>query len=212
MHDEEYPEHSYWDVLPQRAPFNPAPAPLPVPYEPPGGYSRPAYQSEPPPERVRTSAAEFARPRTTGRPSLPAPPMPVAALPAGPSVPVPETPEFRPPFATLEDDDRDYPIVLEWTLIWYAIPGLVYLAWAILSGGLPASICANPVNGACPSPRSTALDAMWSDAPSILIAVLVSLIVAVAIRRASLSWRAINVGLAAGIVGAGLSTLAISIL
>lgn len=107
--------------------------------------------------------------------------------------------------------DRDYPAVLWWTVIWYAVPLVAYAIWAITLGGSPRSGCATVNGAACASARGDALGAVGHNALGFLLAILVSLCVAVLIRRWSLSWRAISVGFASAVVGSGVATVVMTI-
>ena len=95
------------------------------------------------------------------------------------------------------DDDRDYPAVLWWTGIWYAVPLVVYILMALI---LSTS-----------SMRGHALHALVSDALGIVLAIAISLGLAVALRRLTLSWRAITAGFGAAVVGGALATLLASL-
>ena len=105
-------------------------------------------------------------------------------------------PELTAPPMDGFDEDRDYPVALWWTAIWYAAPILLYVVLALF-------ISSSTV-------RSHALHALVSDAPGVVFAIAISLGVATGVRRATLAWRPITVGLGATIVGAGIATLLIS--
>jgi hypothetical protein len=109
-----------------------------------------------------------------------------------------------------DDHDRDYPAVLWWTAIWYAVSLVLYVTMSLTRGSTPEAGCATATGGTCGSPRSHALDVLWGHALGVLLAIAISLAVAALIRRVSLDWRAISVGLAAAIVGSGIATLLIA--
>ena len=95
-----------------------------------------------------------------------------------------------------DGDDRDYPAVLWWTAIWYAVPLVLYTLWAAIMSSS--------------SMRSHALSSLVSDALPGLFALAISIGLAAWVRRISLSWRAITLGFGAAAVGAGLANLLIS--
>lgn len=106
---------------------------------------------------------------------------------------------------------RDYPAVLWWTAIWYAVPVLAYTIWTFTLSGSPGSGC-TAVNGdPCASPRSGALADITHNLLGVAIAIAISVTVAVWIRRISLSWRAISVGFAAVVVGSGAATIVMTL-
>ncbi len=110
----------------------------------------------------------------------------------------PVAPSITPAGFGFDGDDRDYPAVVWWTVIWYAIPVVLYTLWALVmsSSGM----------------RGHALHGLLTDAFPGLFAVALSLGFAVWIRRVSLAWRAITLGFGAACVGAGLATLLVSAL
>ncbi|HEY0002966.1 MAG TPA: hypothetical protein VGB74_21100, partial [Actinoplanes sp.] len=55
--------------------------------------------------------------------------------------------------------------------------------------------------------QTHALDTLAKAAPQFGLSLVLSLIIAVAIRRVSNSWKAVSVGLAAAVVGGGLATV-----
>ncbi len=95
-----------------------------------------------------------------------------------------------------DGEDRDYPAALWWTVIWYAVPFVIYTLWALLMSTSEM--------------RGHALHALLTDAPGVLLALVISLALAAWIRRISLAWRAISLGFGAATVGAGIATLIFS--
>jgi hypothetical protein len=121
----------------------------------------------------------------------------------------PEPSSSRPILGSF-DDDRDYPIVLTWTAIWYAVPLVAAFLWGVTRSGAPEAICAG--TKACASARSASLHALMHLGPGLVIALALSLGVAVFIRRSSMAWRAITLGFAAAVIGAGVTTLLFTLL
>jgi hypothetical protein len=198
-----------WDTgarAPERRPFNafstgdeaaPDPGPARPRYSdrdyPNHGY----WDNEQPPERTNPSLLP-ARTDTwpgagesTGSWRLDSLPVPVSALPTPAQA-------ITPAGFGFDGDDRDYPAVIWWTLIWYAIPIVLYTLWALV---MSAS-----------SMRGHALHGLLNDVFPGLFAVAISLGFATWIRRISLSWRAITLGFGATAVGAGVATLLVSTL
>lgn len=110
-----------------------------------------------------------------------------------------------------DGDDRDYPAVLWWTGIWYAIPVLAYTVWTLTRSGTPRVGCTTSSGDRCASPRTDALLAVTHNLVGIALAAAISFLVAVYFRRQSLSWRAISVGFAAVVVGMGAATIIVSL-
>ncbi|HKD97437.1 MAG TPA: hypothetical protein VKB69_07500, partial [Micromonosporaceae bacterium] len=101
---------------------------------------------------------------------------------------------------------RDYPAVMWWTAIWYAFPALLYTLWTwTLSSTLPTGC--TPSTPDCSSLRGQAVAAASDHLVGILVAAALSFGVAWCIRRVTLAWRAISVGFAAAVIGAGLTTM-----
>ncbi len=109
----------------------------------------------------------------------------------------PSAPAVTPAGFGFDGDDRDYPAVIWWIAIWYAIPVVLYTLWAVLmsSSGM----------------RGHALHGLLSDALPGIFAIALSVGFGLWLRRISLSWRAITLGFGAACVGAGLATLVISL-
>ncbi|MFB9234603.1 hypothetical protein ACFFWC_03480 [Plantactinospora siamensis] len=94
------------------------------------------------------------------------------------------------------------------TVAWYALPVLVLFGWLVtLDGSVPDGCVTDVTGGGCQSPRTHALVSLLAGVPQFGAALLASLVVAVLLRRASGAWRSVTVGLAAAVVGGGLSTV-----
>ncbi|MGX6604704.1 hypothetical protein ACWKSP_21615 [Micromonosporaceae bacterium Da 78-11] len=79
-----------------------------------------------------------------------------------------------------------------YTVIWYGVPVVLVLFYILVFN-----------NG----PQAHALDTLAKAAPQFGISLVLSVLVAVGLRWASGSWKAISVGLAAAVVGGGLATV-----
>jgi hypothetical protein len=118
----------------------------------------------------------------------------------------------------LEDDllppDRGGPLAaVLYTGAWYAVPVLVVFGWLLtISGDIPQGCVTDVSGGGCYSPRTRALASLLNGTPKFGLALVVSLVLALLLRRVLVTWRARSVGLAAAVLGGGLSTVVISAL
>jgi hypothetical protein len=96
------------------------------------------------------------------------------------------------------------------TVAWYVVTALVVLAWLLTLDGSPPPDCAEDAAQRCEPARARAAAAIVDSGPRIAAALGASMVIAVLLRLAS-AWRAATIGLAAGVIGAGLSTLMISV-
>lgn len=118
----------------------------------------------------------------------------------------------------LEDDllpgDRGgYSATLLYTTAWYAIPVLALFIWLVTLDGSVSPNCVTDVaGGGCESPRLHALTSLLGGASQFGAAFAASLVVATLLRRVISTWRARSIGLAAAVVGGGLSTVILSAL
>ncbi|GAA2033267.1 hypothetical protein GCM10009779_17860 [Polymorphospora rubra] len=98
-----------------------------------------------------------------------------------------------------------------YTAAWYAVPLLFFFVWMLtLDNAAPVGCVADAAGGGCASPRTNAVGSLLDGAPRFGAALATSLGVAVLLRWASGTWRAVSVGLAAAVVGGGLSTVLLS--
>lgn len=148
-----------------------------------------------------------------------------SSAPRSPAVSVPQrtpadraVPPSMPPLKRVATADRepaeDSPGTI-WsallaTVAWYVVPALVLLAWILTLDGSPPADCAADTAPGCASARAQAAAAIVHSGPRIAAALAASTLVAVLLRWAS-SWRAAGVGLAAAVIGGGVSTLMISV-
>ncbi|NMO54428.1 hypothetical protein HH310_24995 [Actinoplanes sp. TBRC 11911] len=80
-----------------------------------------------------------------------------------------------------------------YTVIWYGVPVVLFLAYMLVTGS-----------------QSQATSTLGKAAPQFGVSLVLSILIAVGIRRVSDSWKAISVGLAAAVVGGGLATVLFS--
>ncbi len=113
-----------------------------------------------------------------------------------------------------EDDEpeRGYLPAILLTAAWYAGPVLLYLIWSVTLAGAPSPNCVDAAGEPCVSARADALGTLSDGLPRLAAAFSLSLVVALIIRLANGSWRAVTVGFAAAVVGAGIATVAFSFL
>jgi hypothetical protein len=96
------------------------------------------------------------------------------------------------------DDEEDDQVsggplaAVGYTVIWYGVPVVLFVFYMLV------------VNGGA---QTHALDTLAKAAPQFGISLVLSVIVAVGLRWASSSWKAVSVGLAAAVVGGGLATV-----
>ncbi|ASW57283.1 hypothetical protein [Plantactinospora sp. KBS50] len=111
----------------------------------------------------------------------------------------------------LDGERGSMPAALLCTVLWYAVPVLVLVGWlTTLDSRVPTGCVTDVTGGGCQSPRTHALVSLLGGVPQFGAALLASLFVAILLRRASGAWRSMTVGLAAAVVGGGLSTVIFS--
>ncbi|MDG4794692.1 hypothetical protein [Micromonospora sp. WMMD1082] len=116
----------------------------------------------------------------------------------------------------LEDDlldpDPGGPwLPLLYTAACYVLPALVIFVWLLTLDGTPPVGCVTDISGGgCDSPRARAFGALVGSLPRLGLALATSLVIAILLRRVGTTWRSTTVGLAAAVVGGGLSTVIIS--
>jgi len=174
----------------------------PQPDHPTGGYPEPDYP---------TGGYPVGRPGNH-QPSSGYPPAP----PADPYRPepayrrVPGASRQRAPERPEQDREPTAPAwlpVLLWTAGLFILPVLLYLGWTLtLSNAAPAG-CADATGGACPPPRTEAVQQLVDLLPGVIGALALALLVALGLRRITGDWRDLTVGMAAAVIGAGLATL-----
>jgi hypothetical protein len=94
---------------------------------------------------------------------------------------------------------------------WFGVPLCLYLLWVVTLHSAPEAGCIDSAGGPCPAERAAAISDLVSALPRIAAALMISLAAAAVLRWASTSWRAITIGFAAAIVGAGAATVLFSV-
>lgn len=108
----------------------------------------------------------------------------------------------------LETETTSVATVLLYTLIWYALPVLGFATYLLtLDGTTPTGCVSDPSGGGCDSPRGHAIASLLDGVPLFGVALGASLVFAFVLRWLGRGWRAGSIGLAAAIVGGGLSAV-----
>ncbi|MEH1012664.1 hypothetical protein V6U90_06030 [Micromonospora sp. CPCC 206060] len=95
-----------------------------------------------------------------------------------------------------------------YTAACYLVPVVLLIGWLFtLDGRVPAGCVTDVTGGGCMSPRAFALESMLGGTQRLGLALVASVLMAVMLRWLSSGWRVGSVGLAAAVVGGGLSTL-----
>lgn len=102
---------------------------------------------------------------------------------------------------------RDYWMALVWTLAWYAVPLVILLVRAVFLSGSPDAACLASGVASCSSPRAEALGSLISNAPVWCFALGAGIMLALVLRWASETWRAITIGFCAAVVSGGAITV-----
>ncbi|WP_203710615.1 hypothetical protein [Asanoa siamensis] len=111
-------------------------------------------------------------------------------------------------FEQLDTDNGGFLAAVLYAAAWYAVPVLAFGIWLMTLPAVAIDDCISDVTGGgCESPRAQALEGLLSGVPQFGIALGISLIAAIALRWLGHSWRAGSVGLAAAVVGGGLSAV-----
>jgi hypothetical protein len=102
---------------------------------------------------------------------------------------------------------RDYWMALVWTFAWYAVPLVILLLRALLLSGSPDAACTASGLASCSSRRAEALGSLISNAPMWCFALGAGITLAMVLRWASETWRAITIGFCAAVVSGGAITV-----
>jgi hypothetical protein len=95
---------------------------------------------------------------------------------------------------------------------WFGVPLIFYLLWVVTLPASPDAGCVDSAGRPCPADRAAAISDLVSALPRIGAALMISLVAAALVRWASATWRAITIGFAAAVVGAGAATVLFSML
>ncbi len=92
----------------------------------------------------------------------------------------------------IEEDTGGPLAAVGYTAVWYGVPVVLFVLYMLVLNG---------------SQQAHALDTLANAAPQFGLSLVLSMVVAVGLRRASGSWKAASVGLAAAVMGGGLATV-----
>ncbi|MBF9129291.1 hypothetical protein I0C86_09940 [Plantactinospora sp. S1510] len=99
-----------------------------------------------------------------------------------------------------------------YTAAWYGVAVLAVFVWVLtLDASVPVD-CVPAASGGCESERGQAMTALLDGVPRFAAALGTGLVVAALMRWFNRTWRAVTVGLAAAVVGGGLSTVLFSVI
>ena len=203
---------------PPQAPRHPQPSACPIP--------RPPQAPRHPQTPVSATAPVSAQPGTGRAPSNGAAAAGLngfgrSATPAPPTVTTPPRPINRPkvpdpievPPEDLDTDEAEvesdgtYRGAAIAALIWCTLPLALFIGWAILLSGGSRSGCIDNSGQPCAAPHVVAWQDLPYAAPVVAVAVLLSVMVALLLRRITTGWRSGTVGFASAVVGAGVVTV-----
>jgi hypothetical protein len=130
--------------------------------------------------------------------------------------PEPEPPEGWEDDWADEDEESDdaggFMSAILATFAWYAIPAAGFVLWTRLLSTQSRPGCLDPTGAPCLSPRATAWQAFTDNLPRLALALVLSTLVALLIRWLTVGWRAVTIGFAGSVVGAGAATVLFSVL
>ncbi|HEY8533360.1 MAG TPA: hypothetical protein VIL44_05735 [Micromonospora sp.] len=150
-------------------------------------------------------------------PAVSAPRSPAGSYPR-PPVSSLTRPQYRPPLwrrtdrfdeELLDYDPGGYVPTLIYTTLWFLLPIVLLGLWTLtLDNTPPPPGCVTDANGGgCQSERAAAIASLARSIPQFGVALVASLIVAIVLRWTNGTWRAVSLGLAAAVIGGGLSTV-----
>jgi hypothetical protein len=112
------------------------------------------------------------------------------------------------------DDKPNYVTTAAATVSWFVLPAIAFMVWMLFLSTDPkkSANCNNPTGAGCVSPRAEALQTLFNHIPQIAIAAVVSILIALLIRRIATTWRTLTVGFASAVIGGGLSTVVFTVI
>jgi hypothetical protein len=112
----------------------------------------------------------------------------------------------------VEDPAKAYARAGFASVAWFSVPLAGFLLWAVFLGGTARADCVDANGRPCPAPREAAFATFTEHLPQVGVAVVLSIVVALAIRLMAPLWRPATIGFAAAVVGAGVSTVVFTVL
>jgi hypothetical protein len=116
-------------------------------------------------------------------------------------------PDARASEASETDSDGTYQGAAIAALVWCAVPVVFYIGWALVLAGKAEAGCVDDNGQACLSPQVVAWKDLLYAAPTLGAAAVLSILVALALRRFTTGWRSTTVGFASAVVGSGVVTV-----
>lgn len=178
-------------------------------------YQRPEASYLPPPAvtSVPLDLGAVTPPAPQRPPRISSGPRPAGRGPARPPIPGRgETPLSEPDPRRTEEasdtsEDGTYQGAAIAALVWCAVPVVFYIGWALVLAGKAEAGCVDDNGQPCPSPQVVAWKDLVYAAPTLGAAALLSILVALALRRFTTGWRSTTVGFASAVVGSGVVTV-----
>jgi hypothetical protein len=94
-----------------------------------------------------------------------------------------------------------------WTVGAFLVPILLYLGWAFTRSGVAEAGCVDAAGEPCPAPRVEAIENLLGVLPAVGGALVLAILIAAGLRRVAATWRPASIGLASGVIGAGIATV-----
>ena len=122
--------------------------------------------------------------------------------------------EREPDPVAAPDDKPNYVTTAAATGSWFVLPAIAFMVWMLFLSTDPkkSTNCTNPTGAGCVSPRTEALQNLFNHIPQIAIAAVVSILLALVIRKIATTWRTVTVGFASAVIGGGLSTVVFTVI
>jgi hypothetical protein len=131
----------------------------------------------------------------------------------------PPAPSFAPASAVDAEPEvdaarssRGYLMAMLATLFWYAVPISLYLLYASLLDHTARPNCRDVLGRPCGSQSQQAIGNLLDVTPRILLALALSIVLAMGIRWVATTWKTLTVGFAGAVVGGGLATVFFAVL
>lgn len=123
-------------------------------------------------------------------------------------------PPARPPDDEDEYDDEPTNYIGSFvaTACWYLVPLFAYAVWAATLSGTRRAGCVDAFGAPCPAPRAEAFTNLFDHVPQVAVAMALSISVAMFLGWATSGWRAMTIGFASAVLGAGVATVLFAVL
>ncbi|WP_432833454.1 hypothetical protein [Dactylosporangium sp. CA-092794] len=98
------------------------------------------------------------------------------------------------------------------TACWYLVAIAAYAGWSLTLSTDPRPGCTNAFGLPCPAPRTEALTNLFNIVPQIAVAMAISITIAMFLGWLTTGWRALAIGFASAVLGAGVATVLFAVL